>query len=149
MYSCFCSVAQLYSTLCDCMDCSMPCLSVPHHLPKFAQVHVHCMCTIVALMETPRGFTPRGNFLCPHPCGESLLIHASTGNPPALTGVFTQYPVRSLLLFSGSWCKKKFVMPSKTGSLFPPVFCKAYNQNLLVWFPGFPSPFVRFPDWEA
>ena len=29
--------------LCDPMDCSMPGLSVPHHLPKFAQVHVHCI----------------------------------------------------------------------------------------------------------
>ena len=28
-------------TLCDPMDCSKPGLSVPHHLPKFAQVHVH------------------------------------------------------------------------------------------------------------
>ena len=25
------------------MDCSTPGLSVPHHLPKFAQVHVHCI----------------------------------------------------------------------------------------------------------
>ena len=25
------------------MDCSMPCFSVPHHLPKLAQVHVHCI----------------------------------------------------------------------------------------------------------
>ena len=25
------------------MGCSMPGLSVPHHLAKFAQVHVHCM----------------------------------------------------------------------------------------------------------
>ena len=29
--------------LCDPMDCSMPGLSVPHHLPKFPQVHVHCI----------------------------------------------------------------------------------------------------------
>ena len=29
--------------LCDTMDCSTPGLSVPHHLPKFAQVHVHCI----------------------------------------------------------------------------------------------------------
>jgi len=27
--------------LCDPMDCSMPGLPIPHHLPKFAQVHVH------------------------------------------------------------------------------------------------------------
>ena len=25
----------------DLMDCSIPGLPVPHHLPKFAQVHVH------------------------------------------------------------------------------------------------------------
>ena len=37
-----CSVAQLCPTLCDPMDGSTPDLSVPHHLPKFAQVHVHC-----------------------------------------------------------------------------------------------------------
>ena len=28
-------------TLCNPMDCSLPGLPVPHHLPKFAQVHVH------------------------------------------------------------------------------------------------------------
>ena len=40
--SCCCSVAQSRWTLCDHMDCSTPGLPVPHHLPKFAQVHVHC-----------------------------------------------------------------------------------------------------------
>ena len=39
----FCLVAQLYLTLCNPMDCSTPGLSVPHHLPKFAQVHAHCI----------------------------------------------------------------------------------------------------------
>ena len=34
---------QLCLTLCDPMDCSKPCLPGPHHLPKFAQVHVHCI----------------------------------------------------------------------------------------------------------
>ena len=38
----FSSVAQLCPILCDPMDCSMPGLPVPHHLPTFAQVHVHC-----------------------------------------------------------------------------------------------------------
>ena len=41
LISCCCSVAQLCRTLCDAMDCSMPGLSVPHHLLKFPQVHVH------------------------------------------------------------------------------------------------------------
>ena len=40
---CCCSVTQSCLTLCDPMDCSMPGLHVPLHLPKFAQVHVHCM----------------------------------------------------------------------------------------------------------
>ena len=38
-----CSVAQSCLTLCDPMDCSTPGLPVPHHLPEFAQVHVHCV----------------------------------------------------------------------------------------------------------
>ena len=37
---CF-SVAKLYPTLCDPIDCSMPVFPVPHHLLEFAQVHVH------------------------------------------------------------------------------------------------------------
>ena len=28
---------------CDHMGCRMPGLHVPHHLPEFAQVHVHCI----------------------------------------------------------------------------------------------------------
>ena len=39
---CFChSATQSCLTLCDSMDCSTPGLPVPHHLPEFAQVHVH------------------------------------------------------------------------------------------------------------
>ena len=37
------SVTQSCPTLCDPMDCSTPGLPVSHHLPKFAQVHVHCI----------------------------------------------------------------------------------------------------------
>ena len=40
---CCCSIAQLRPTLCNPMDCSMPGLSVPHHLLQFAQVHIHCI----------------------------------------------------------------------------------------------------------
>ena len=40
---CCCSATQLCPTLCHPMGCSTPGLSVPHHLPKFAQVHVHCI----------------------------------------------------------------------------------------------------------
>ena len=40
---CCCPVAKSCPTLCDPMDCSTPDLPVPHHLPKFAKVHVHCI----------------------------------------------------------------------------------------------------------
>ena len=30
-------------TFCDPMDCGMPALPVTHRLPKFAQIHVHCI----------------------------------------------------------------------------------------------------------
>ena len=43
IYCCCCSVTQLCLTFCDPMDWSMPGLLFPHHLPKFAQVHVHCI----------------------------------------------------------------------------------------------------------
>ena len=43
MLSLLCSVAQSGLTLCDPMDCSSPELPVPHYLPKFVQVHVHCI----------------------------------------------------------------------------------------------------------
>ena len=36
-----CSVTQLCLTLCDPMDCSIPGFLVFHHLPEFAQAHVH------------------------------------------------------------------------------------------------------------
>ena len=38
-----CSVAQLYVTLCDPMNCSMPGFPVLHHLPELAQTYVHCV----------------------------------------------------------------------------------------------------------
>ena len=41
-YCCF-SVAQFSPTLCNPMDCSRSGLSDPHHLLKFAQVHIHCI----------------------------------------------------------------------------------------------------------
>ena len=42
-YCCCCSGAQPCPALCNPMDCSLPGLSVPYHLLKFAQVHVHCI----------------------------------------------------------------------------------------------------------
>jgi len=43
MYCCCYSVDQSCPTLCDPMDCSTPGLPVPHYIPEFIQVHVHCI----------------------------------------------------------------------------------------------------------
>ena len=41
---CWCfSVAQSCLTLCNPMNSNIPGLPVPHYLPEFAQVHVHCI----------------------------------------------------------------------------------------------------------
>ena len=37
----FSSVAQLCLTLCDPMNCSMPCFPIHHQLSEFTQTHVH------------------------------------------------------------------------------------------------------------
>ncbi|XP_055435033.1 centromere protein P isoform X4 [Bubalus kerabau] len=39
----FVSSPQSCPTLCNPIDCSTPGLPIPYHLPKFAQVHVHCI----------------------------------------------------------------------------------------------------------
>ena len=44
-----CSVTKLCPTLWNPMDCSMLGLCVPHHLPEFAQVHVHWISDAVQL----------------------------------------------------------------------------------------------------
>ena len=42
LFCCCCySITKLYPTLCVPMDCSTPGSSILHHLPEFAQIHVH------------------------------------------------------------------------------------------------------------
>ena len=50
---CVVLVTQLCPTLCNPMDCSMLGLPVPHHLLKFAQVHVHCIISDVIQPSHP------------------------------------------------------------------------------------------------
>ena len=41
MNHCCCSITKLCLTLCNPMDCSTPGFPGLHHLPEFAQIHVH------------------------------------------------------------------------------------------------------------
>ena len=43
IYSFFVVVVQLCLTLCNPTNCSMPGFPILHHLPEFAQTHVHCV----------------------------------------------------------------------------------------------------------
>ena len=49
LWICCCSVAQSCPTLCDLMDCSPAGLPVLHHLPEFAQTHIHWVGDIIHL----------------------------------------------------------------------------------------------------
>ena len=54
----YCSVAQSCLTLCDPVDCNTPGFYVHHHLPKFAQVHVHCISDAIQPSHPPTPSSP-------------------------------------------------------------------------------------------
>ena len=75
---CCCSVVQLCPTFCNPMGCSTPGLHVPHHLQKFAQVHIHCISDVIqpsssdALFSCPQSFPASGTFV---PLNLTCFIH--------------------------------------------------------------------------
>ena len=74
---CIGSVALLFPTPCDLMDCSTPCFPVHHQLPELAQTHVH----------------PIGDATQPsHP----LLVHrrGPTPWPVSVKALFAAFPPR-------------------------------------------------------
>ena len=60
----FSSVAQLYPTLCNPMDCSMPGFHVHHHLQEFPQTHVHptISSSVVPFSSCLQSFPASGSF---------------------------------------------------------------------------------------
>ena len=55
----FSSVAQLYLTLCNPMNCSMPGLPVHHQLPEFTQTHVHRVSDAISSSVIPFSSCPQ------------------------------------------------------------------------------------------
>ena len=55
----FSSVAQLYPTLCDPMNCSMPGLPVHHQLPEFTQTNVHRVGDAISASVVPFSSCPQ------------------------------------------------------------------------------------------
>ena len=68
-YGCH-SVTQSCLTLCDPMDCSTPGFPVHHHLPEFAQTHVHwnqwfhptISSSVIPFSSCPQPFPASGSF---------------------------------------------------------------------------------------
>ena len=84
-----CSVAQSCPTLCDPMDCSTPGLPVPHHLPKFAQVHVHCISDVIQPSYSLIPASPSALNLSQHQGHfQSQLLASSDQNTGASVSVF-------------------------------------------------------------
>ena len=81
---------------------------------------------------------PRGNFQCPHPCGEALLTHISTWGPPTLAGSFGSISWGSHC----SWCFHNFVCAS--GMPVIKSHWPSRPDSLEI-----PSPFVGSSGWEA
>ena len=81
---CCCSIAQLYLTLCDPMDCSTAGFPVLHHLPKLAQTHVHSINDVI------QSFHP----LSPSsPPAFNLFQRVSSSHQVASVGVSASAPV--------------------------------------------------------
>ena len=71
---------------------------------------------------------PRGIFLdccfqCPQSCGEPLLTHAPTWDPPTLTGSCGLVSYGFIALSSGSWYKQDFICALQDWSLCFPQSC--------------------------
>ena len=81
--ACCCLVTQSRLTLCDSMDCSTPGLPVPHHLPKFAQVHVHCISDAIQPSHPLMPSSPSSLSLSQH-WGLSNDIPGTMIGPPEL-----------------------------------------------------------------
>ena len=106
----------------------------------------------------PKGTLPGSCCQYPRCCGEPLLNHASTVDPPTLGGGFgsVSYGVTApLLLSSESWCTQGFVcvqalqawnlcFPQTCGSLVIKSCWVSRSVSL-----GIPRPFLGSIDWEA
>ena len=66
-FCCCCSsVTQSWLTFCNPMDCSIPGLPVPHHLPEFAQVFVYCIGDVIQLSHPLMPSSPSALDLSQH-----------------------------------------------------------------------------------
>ena len=87
-----CPVTKTCPTLCDPMDCSAPGFPVLHHLPEFAQTHVHWVNDAIL---------PSHSLLSPSTCPQSFPASRS-------------FPVSRLFALGG-----QMIRPSASASVLP------------------------------
>ena len=58
-----CSRTRFCSTLCNPVNCSAPGFPVLHHLPEFAQTHVHCVGDAIQVPRWSTWITARSKWL--------------------------------------------------------------------------------------
>ena len=91
-------------------------------------------------------------YQCPYPCGEPLLTHVSTGDPPTLAGRFGSVFCGVTAPFLWVLVHTRFrLCPPRLESLFPPVLQKSYNWIPLAFkvrFPGDSQSFCHIPRLE-
>ena len=102
MLCCCFSVTQSCPTLCNPMDCSTPGLLVPHHLPKFAQGHVHCISDAIQ---------PSHLLMPSSPSAPNLPQHQNFSNEPSVHIRWPKYWMELQLqhqsfhwVFRVDWC---------------------------------------------
>ena len=106
------------------------------------------MGTMVGLMWPPRELTPGRTFQdcccwCPHPHGETLPTHTSTGDPPTLEDSFGSAFCGVTALFLWVLVHGRFSLCSPgVESLFSPVLWKSYIQIIMAFKIRFPGDFL-------
>ena len=79
-------------------------------------------------------------YQCPYPCGEPLLTHVSTGDPPTLAGRFGSVFCGVTAPFLWVLVHTRFrLCPPRLESLLPPVPWKTYDQIPLAFKVRFPG----------
>ena len=153
---CSCSVAQLYATLCNLMDCSTPGLSVPHQLPKFAK-----FMSIASVMPSAISSSDALFSFCLQPFpGSGILpmsqlfasddqntgVSASVlpltiqgGFPLKLTGLFSLLSKGLTGVFSSTTFRRHQFFST------PPSFWSSSHSPYHVWPLGKPQPWQYGP----
>ena len=110
----FSSVAQLYPTLCNPMDCSTPGLPVHHQLLELTQTHVHRVCDAIQPSH------PLSSPSSPAP------------NPSQQQGLFFAWGRKCSAEAESKLCHYRYICRSKLWSVIFDVNCYSSLKSLMM-----------------